>query len=194
MRTQIGQHTREHRIVRWESAPWTIDGRIDGLYGDQLLRARCAAIKAKDLVSAWIEHLLVNLASPGITTRLVDRDGAFHIFRPPAKIEITNNLVEDLLTRYGSGLTQPLKFFPQSSLAYAEAALKAGERDHWSDGGLRAAIRFWQPNEFSRSASDSEDPWNALIYGDRLPFDDRFRDTAIAFFEPLLTHFEGDLP
>jgi exodeoxyribonuclease V gamma subunit len=194
VRTQIGQHTREHRIVRWESAPWTIDGRIDGLYGDQLLRARCAAIKAKDLVSAWIEHLLVNLASPGITTRLVDRDGAFHIFRPPAKIEITNNLVEDLLTRYGSGLTQPLKFFPQSSLAYAEAALKAGERDHWSDDGLRAAIRFWQPNEFSRSASDSEDPWNALIYGDRLPFDDRFRDTAIAFFEPLLTHFEGDLP
>lgn len=194
VRTQVGQYTREHRLVRWESAPWTIDGRIDGLYGGQLLRARCAALKAKDLVAAWIEHLLVNLTSPGTATRLVDRDGSLYVFRAPSTVEITESLVEELLARYWSGLTQPLNFFPQTSLAYAEAALKAGERDHWSDDGLRAALRAWQPSDFSNSTKDSEDPWNALVYGDRLPFDDRFRDAAITFFEPLIAHMEGDLP
>jgi len=194
VRTQVGQHTRQHRLVRWESAPWAIDGRIDGLYGGQLLRARCAALKAKDLVAAWIEHLLVNLVSPGTATRLVDRDGVLYVFRAPSKLEITKSLVEDLLARYWSGLTQPLNFFPQTSLAYAEAALKAGERARWSDDGLRAALRAWQPNDFSNSTKDSEDPWNVLVYGERLPFDDRFRDTAIAFFEPLIAHMEGDLP
>jgi exodeoxyribonuclease V gamma subunit len=194
VRAHIGQNSREHRIVRWESAPWTIDGRIDGLYGDQLLRARCASLKAKDLVAAWIEHLVVNLATPGTTTRLVDRDGAACTFRAPANGEITGNLVVDLLDRYWSGLSQPLNFFPQTSLAYAKAALKLGERDHWSDDGLRAALQAWQPNEFSKSANDSEDPWNALVYGDSLPFDDRFRDTAIEFFEPLIAHLDGELP
>jgi len=194
VRAQIGQHSREHRIVRWESTPWAIDGRIEGVYGDQLIRARCAALKAKDLVAAWIEHLLMNLASPGTATRIVDRDGALYVFRAPEKTEITKNLVEDLLGRYWAGLTQPLNFFPQTSLAYAEAALKAGERTRLSDDGLRAAVRAWQPNEFSKVAKDSEDPWNALVYGDRLPFDDRFHDTAIAFFEPLIAHMDGDLP
>jgi exodeoxyribonuclease V gamma subunit len=158
------------------------------------LRARCAALKAKDLVAAWIEHLLVNLVSPGTATQLVDRDGVLYLFRAPSEIEITKSLVEDLLARYWSGLTQPLNFFPQTSLAYAEAALKAGERARWSDDGLRAALRAWQPNDFSNSTKDSEDPWNVLVYGERLPFDDRFRDTAIAFFEPLIAHMEGDLP
>lgn len=194
VRSQIGESRREQRIVRWARAPWTIEGQIDGVYGGQLLRARCATLKAKDLVAGWVDHLLINLVSPGTTTRLIDREGTVRAFHAPASIETTEGIVETLLDRYGSGLVRPLHFFPQTSLAYAVAAIKAGERDNLSLDGLRAASRAWYPNEFSRSFKESEDPWNSLVHGDRPPFDDQFREVAIVFFEPLLAHLDGDIP
>jgi exodeoxyribonuclease V gamma subunit len=115
-------------------------------------------------------------------------------FHAPASLEITERIVGTLLNRYGSGLVRPLHFFPETSLAYAVAAIKAGEREESSVDGLRAALRAWHPNDFSRSVKESEDPWNSLVHGDRPPLDDQFSEIAIEFFEPLLAHLDGDLP
>lgn len=184
VRAQLGERKREYVAVRWDHAPWTIDGRIDGLYDGQLVRARCATLKAKDLVTAWVEHLLLNLVAPGATTRIVDRDGGLHIFRAPASAETTANLVNQLLDFYWTGLSRPLHFFPQASLTYAKSALGNDERDGWSPAALRSAMRVWDPN----------DPWVSLVHVDRLPIDEQFRETALRFFEPMIAHLEGDLP
>jgi len=181
---QISEYKREHVIVRWDHAPWTIDGRIDGLYDGQLLRARCATLKPKDLVAAWVEHVMLNLVAPGTTTRIVDRDGGLRIFRAPASTATTTVIINHLLDLYWSGLSSPLHFFPPASLAYAKSALADHPRDDPSPTALRAAMRAWDP----------DDPWISLVHVDRLPIDRHFRETALCFFEPMIAHLQGDLP
>jgi len=184
VRAQIGGHKREHAHVRWDHVPWKIDGRIDGLYDGQLLRMRCAALKAKDLVTVWVEHVLLNLVAPGTTTRIIDREGDLRLFRAPASAETTTTIANHLLDLYWAGLSSPLHFFPHASLAYAKSALSDKQRDDWSPAALHAAMRAWDPDE----------PWVSLIHVDCLPIDDDFRETALRFFEPMITHLEGNLP
>jgi hypothetical protein len=37
VRQQIGNRPREHRLISWQKAPWILEGRIDGVYGTELL-------------------------------------------------------------------------------------------------------------------------------------------------------------
>jgi exodeoxyribonuclease V gamma subunit len=194
VRQQIGNRAREHRLISWQKAPWILEGRIDGVYGTELLRARCASLKAKDLIACWIEHVMVNLISPDIGTQLIDREGKVREFRPLQSTAQAESILLALLDLYWRGLSQPLRFFPQTSLVYASTARKTGIHDTPSKKGLRAAINAWYPNEFLKVPRESEDPWNSLLYGDRLPINDEFLEVAITVYGPLLDHFEGKLP
>jgi exodeoxyribonuclease V gamma subunit len=194
VRQQIGNRFREHRLVSWEKTPWTLEGRIDGLYGNQLLRARCATLKAKDLVAYWIEHVMANLIFPDIGTQLIDRDGTVREFKALQSTSQAESIMLPLLELYWRGLRQPLRFFPQTSLMYAATARKAVVQEPPNKKGLRAAINAWYPSEFSKVPRESEDPWNSLLYGDRLPINDEFFEAAITVYGPLLDHFEGKLP
>ena len=181
---QVAGRPRGAVHVRWDASPWVIDGRIDGVYGNTLLRFRAATLKPRDLVGAWLEHLAVNLAVPGTLTHLIDRDGQLRSFKPPVSLAETEKIIRPLLDLYWQGLSEPLPFFPRTSLAYAKS----------KGSGMRAALKAWYPDDYSFADAESEDAWISLIHGDRLPLDDAFEKTAHAFFDPLIEHFDGTLP
>lgn len=184
VRSQIGGAPRAAVSVRWEQSPWVLDGRIDGVYDGKLLRFRCATLKAKDLVRAWVEHLVVNLSAPGTTTQLIDREGDLRTLRAPGTLSETEKILGRLLDLYWQGLHSPLPFFPSTSLAYAAGG----------GSGMREALKAWLPNEYTFSGGESEDPWVVLVHADRSPLDEAFENTARAFFIDLLGHLDGELP
>lgn len=165
--------------------PWVLDGPIDGLHGHRLLRFRCAALKPKDQIGAWVSHLLVNLALPGTTTLLLDQYGEQIRFIAPSTPESTTQYIVHLLSLYWRGLQEPLPFLPACSLAFVEAERKG-------KSGFEAAERLWVSSPYQRAPAESEDPWHQLVFGDQSPLDDSFAVLARSICEPLLDHRELD--
>lgn len=183
----ISDKPRSKLHVDWRQGHWTVEGEIDGLYGNALCRFRSASLKAKDLIAAWIEHLLVNLVEPGRRTVLVDRDGTVQTLRPPHTTRETELLVHQLLELYWQGLQRPLHFFPETSAAYARSL--TSKKPRTPEAALRAAGREWLGDQFGFSG-ESENPWNALVYSGLSPLDAEFAALAMNFFAPLHTHLE----
>lgn len=192
VRKEIIDAVRTRVQVDWQDGPWTIAGEIDGLYAGRLCRFRCANLKAKDLVAAWVEHLLVNLSVPGTETVIIDRNSEIRKFLPPASTKVTQALVKDLLTVYWRGMTIPLPFFVESSCAYARSML--GPKGGDPHAALRVAARAWSGNDYAGLAGEADDPWNVLVFAGCSPLDDEFATLALDVFRPLTEHLEGKLP
>jgi len=91
-------------------------GRIDGIRPAGLVRYRCARLKARDLLSLWVEHLVLNAVAPAgypLRSRLVMRDASRSFAPVPGAAELLAALAE----LYLQGLCAPLPFFPETSLA-----------------------------------------------------------------------------
>ncbi|MFM7432408.1 MAG: hypothetical protein ACKO3O_02810, partial [Gammaproteobacteria bacterium] len=192
VRTELSGAARTPLQLSWQDGPWTIAGEIDGLYAGRLCRFRCANLKAKDVVAAWIEHLLVNLITPGTETVLIDRSSEIRKFRPPTSATQTQTLIKELLATYWRGLTVPLPFFAESSSAYARSML--GQNGGDTQTALRAAARAWSGNAYAGVAGEADDPWNALVFSGFSPLDADFAKLALDIFRPLTEHLDGKLP
>ncbi len=153
-----------------------LTGRIDRIRADRMLRYRCAKMKAKDQLRAWIEHLFLNFAQregyPCVTTLLMT-DGAA-TFSP---VENACDILEDILRLYHEGLSTPLKFFPESSMEY-------GKKLEWN---LERARRKW---ESGFVPGEGEDPYFRLCFGRVDPFDAEFERVSRTLLEPLVRHRE----
>jgi len=192
VRSELNGAARTLLQLRWQNDPWTIAGEIDSLYAGRLCRFRCANLKAKDVIAAWIEHLLVNLIAPGTETVLIDRNSEIRKFRPPKSVTQTQTLIKELLATYWRGLTAPLPFFPESSSAYARSIL--GQNGGDTQTALRAAARAWSGNAYAGVAGEADDPWNALVFSGFSPLDTEFAKLALDIFRPLTEHLDGKLP
>lgn len=167
-------------------------GRLTGLSRDGLLRFRCAKIKARDQISAWIQHLLLNTlaeepAGPGKKSLLVGKDKMYCCKPVPAAGEI----LEELLGMYWEGLSQPLPFFPEASFACADRLLnKKGTEDE----AVLSAGQVWHGSESGRQRGEAEDPYYRLCYKNINPLQgpaaDRFLALAVRFFKPLFAYME----
>jgi len=163
------------------------DFRITGLLrdcggSDQILY-RPALVKPKDLLAAWLSHLVRELEDCGGTVRrtiLIGRDDIFEWDETPG----ARSFLEKLLALYWEGLTRPLPFFPESSWAYAEALVEKGQEEQTA---LEKARRAWQSTPFSKRGED-RDPYTRLCFGHCDPLDEEFRHIALGVFEPLMAH------
>ena len=80
-------------------------------------------------------------------------------------------------------MSEPLRFFPESSFEYAVNILR---KRRITKEALTAGKRKWEGHEFSRG--ESQDPYFELCFGKNNPLDDDFKRTSITVFEPLLNH------
>lgn len=155
-------------------------GTLDTIFPGGQLFARCAAMKATDRIRAWLSHLLFNLSPvEGRTfeTRLVMRDRILRY----APIDSARELLEQLLSAYRKGLSEPLPFFPKCSTAWCEAN---GKAEHER---LDAALRAWNDGYDGRPGEGS-DPAVNRCFGDEPPFGDMFRNLADALIGPMIMH------
>jgi exodeoxyribonuclease V gamma subunit len=85
-----------------------------------------------------------------------------------------------LLECYRRGLRGFLRFFPASSMAYAEQL--ASERS--ADACLQAARSAWAYVGYP----EKNDPYYKQFFGDTFPMDHDFEETAKAVCLPLIEH------
>lgn len=181
VRRTIGTAERHSIQILREFGPWRIEGVIDSLYDGKLCRFRCASLKAKDQISAWILHVILNVAVPSTQTLLIDRDGRRVRFEPPNSAD-TEKLVCELFELFWRGLQSPLPLFPATSLAFVEA--QAENKDP-----VAAAEKAWFGNPHSHSPGEVDDAWNILGTVDGLPWESpEFANVARCVLGPLLRH------
>jgi exodeoxyribonuclease V gamma subunit len=174
--------------VDYRLGEFHLTGEIRRVTATGLLHYRCATLKAKDLLRLWVEHLALNAAAaggPGLSAVLVGSEET-RAARPPANAP---ELLSGLLELYWRGLTRPLKFFPQTARAYAEAALKREAGSSKRDP-MAAARETWEASEYRESPGECEDAYFDLCFHNVDPLDEEFQQTAQAVFGLLLSGLE----
>lgn len=166
-------------------AAYTLTGTIENIYAGQLVHFRPANLQAKDYLRAWIEHLALSLQNPTVKTRtiLIGRDRA-------ATLDPVSSAATELRTLcdlYLTGLSQPLHFFPQSSMAFAD-----------SEGGdpIKKAREKWDGpyRRVGKREGEKDDPYFSLCFEGKNQFEDPFGEIAHRVFETMLTHLKREEP
>lgn len=179
---------------------WHLRGQLDHLTDDGLLRFRCARLKPKDRVRAWIAHLAWNawLHRQGVAGRqrrtlLVGEDRRLWL-KPQKHAEA---LLDTLIGGFFSGRQTPLPVFENASHDYVAQRLKlADPRTRGTKPALEVARDAWTGrNAWGRivGGGDRDDPWTALCFRDREPLDNEsFAHWARILWEPLFEAEEED--
>jgi len=169
--------------------PFRLTGWLTNCFPARRVTWRTGSLKGADLIELWLHHLVLNLLVP---------DGlplwSVHLARDPGRTdEPVRRLrlrpvaaaavhLERLLDLYGQGLTRPLPFFPETSLAWARAEGTGKEEEKarpvWTGG-------------FQRTG-EGDDPACTLFFApDELPLSPDFI-TLTGLFAPILAHLEDD--
>jgi exodeoxyribonuclease V gamma subunit len=153
---------------------------------ERLLFYRPATIKPKDLLRAWVEHLLWHAANPEATpagTVVLGTESRWTI-APVAK---PLPVLEQLLKLYWVGLREPLKFFPESSYAFAAADYRMlqGTSGRTVKRPIDFALDKWNGKEFG-APGECKDEYIALFFRNSDSLDGDFEDHARTVFDPFL--------
>jgi exodeoxyribonuclease V gamma subunit len=153
-----------------------LTGRLDEIWPERMIRYRCAKLKAKDQLRAWIEHLVLNAARKEAYPRetLLIMTNGTNTFNP---VQDAAAVLQIFLDIYWQGLTTPLRFFPASAMAYAE-------RQEWNLGRARGK---WEDG-YNDIPGEGRDPYFRLCFGHVDPFNAEFERIAHALLEPMLQH------
>ena len=168
--------------------PFRITGWLTHLSPNGRITWRTGALKGATLIELWLPHLVLNLLAPPGLPR-----SSIHLARDPAQTEspvrrATLAPVADpevhlnrLLDLYWQGLSRPLPFFPETSLAWAKAAPGREEE---------RARPVWAGN-FQR-AGEGADPAYTYFYSPAdLPLSPEFA-ALTTLFTPILAHLEEE--
>lgn len=161
-----------------------ITGRLENIWELNLVEYRCIEKdRAKHLLDAWIDHVVLNTVKRRgyPDTSVLARIGNAWLFRP---LENGKSELQKLLSYYVKGITEPLKFFPQTSTKYAERFLQNGRHED----AMKAARDDWDGSGFKHG--EREDPYYKLCFRNVDPLDDIFASIAVDIFRPLNTHRE----
>ena len=169
---------------------WHLTGTLRDLRPHAQVCYRPADLTPKDRLRAWVRHLVLQAARcPGLPERTVllslDEDFAFAPLDPGAPLRA-------LLGLYERGWSEPLRFFPATSWAFAEANARRTGKDR--NPPAAAAQRAWSGNGGDYEG-DSSDPYVALCFRNiDDPLADSFAALATAIYEPLLGAMESLAP
>ncbi|AAM72301.1 MAG TPA: exodeoxyribonuclease V subunit gamma [Chlorobaculum sp.] len=156
-----------------------LTGKLDHLLPTGQLLYRCARMRAQDRLRAWLLHLAYHAVENGATqeTCIITLDRSIR-YRP---VDDTTKRLETLLDLYREGITEPLPFFPRTSLAWAEKAEKP-EADR-----RKAALGQWLDG-FGGIEGEGNDPAIRRCFGQEPPFGDRFKSIADKLLLPMIEH------
>jgi exodeoxyribonuclease V gamma subunit len=171
--------------IDFEAAGFDLSGRLASVSDLGYVHIRYARQRVKDLLQAWIYHLIYCHTAPPdykSSSYLICKDSAVHFEPLTASLPI----LETLLQVYREGLEIPIHFFPESSFEFTEQLLRKAQPETIA---LQRAGRKWIGSQFNQfSNSESSDPYYDLCFRHIDPLDDEFRKIALTVFEPLLTH------
>jgi len=159
-----------------------LGGQLEGISQQGLLRYRLAKRKGKDIVAAWIDHLLLNIVRPEgvqLETKLLLQDTLYQ-FLP---VTSPTQILSQLLALYWQGLHQPLPFFDKTSLEYFQ--LSEGKNP---EQALAKAEKIWLGS--GQLIAEQDDPYHQLVYK-QSPLNEDFIEIAKQVYLPIVTHLQG---
>jgi exodeoxyribonuclease V gamma subunit len=167
---------------------FTVSGRVGPVFGNRLLRYRCAKMKPRDLLAAWIQHLFLATSLPemAIETLVAGTDKVQRL----QSVSDPEALLRKLLRIYAQGLEIPLPFFPEVSFEYSRYSADTGGKKRTAP--LDAARREWFPQPYSEMSPPCDDIYNHTCFGHRIPdpLDQEFEELAEAICGPLIEHMD----
>ncbi|MFW5451738.1 MAG: exodeoxyribonuclease V subunit gamma [Methylophagaceae bacterium] len=158
---------------------FALSGQLDGLSPEGLFNYRMGKTKGNELLTAWIQHLILNCIKPeGVEchSRLITENNNYQFLAAPE----ANSLLQVLLEYYWQGLHQPLPLFSNTSFAFAKASLNDGRSNPEN-----AMNKAWQGDDYS--ASEGDDLYYQQLY-DIPPLDESFKELALTIYSPLQAH------
>lgn len=180
--SEFSSERPESTIFEIEMKNFSIMATLKELCSNGQIIYRCADIKPKDRLRAWLKHLSLNCAEnrelPKRTV-LIGQDKK--ITFPELSAEEAKGFLDLLLSYYETGFEKPLKFFPKSSFAFAEKIL-AGKSENQA---LSEALKAWEPAYMQKWQSESEDFFIKTCFPE-FPGDEEFKETALNVFKPIL--------
>jgi exodeoxyribonuclease V gamma subunit len=108
-------------------------GKLSNLYEQGSLIYRYTNLKGKDLLHAWLHHLIINRVRPG-NTCLLSKD--HDLLLTPEQIE--DDALEQWVGIYGEGQNEPSSFFVEPALAYVKQAASQKARKSPIDAACSA--------------------------------------------------------
>jgi exodeoxyribonuclease V gamma subunit len=176
---------REPLDVDLQLDAFRITGRIADARQKGLLQFRAGTIAGRDLLRAWLRHLVWN-AVPGdhgeLASFMVGTGGRGEVevqrFKP---VPDASARLQELLKLYEQGQRAPLKFFPESAFAMLKQGRSKKEP-------LDRARDSWRGGEWKRG--ECEDEYYDLFFRDADPIDEEFAKVAELIVAPLLLHCE----
>ncbi len=167
--------------------PWKLTGRIESLTDLGRVQFRCATLKPKDIIRAWVTHVVLNVDTP-VSSRLVARDKD----RTFDKLIDAREVLDELLRGFRDALQRPLPFFEKTSFAFFNSLQKIREYEKTGKGRKpqplwQAAYGKWQGDQFHGGAAPGErdDQYIALCFRDSEPLVDLkegFEERARSFW------------
>jgi exodeoxyribonuclease V gamma subunit len=165
---------------------WEVNGTVPGPHGDTLVFQRCAKVKARDLLKAWVLHLAANATHPGLSTMVVNCDQTA-LFRPPPD---SQKILSELVALFAQAQSQPLRFFPETSLAFARRKYRPKARQKASAQAM--AQSSWIGSDYNGgSPAESDEPYIDLCFRNvPEPLDKEWERVTEAVFVPMFECLE----
>ncbi|MEJ2402731.1 MAG: exodeoxyribonuclease V subunit gamma [Candidatus Thiodiazotropha sp.] len=179
----LGERVSDPFAVQLDGEGYVLQGQLDGLTRDGLVRFTTDRFHAYHLVGHWIRHLVLNdLSPPDITpqTLLLNLSESLR-FEP---VEKPRELLSSLIECYRDGLSVPTLFSPRTALAYVE---KLHQSD--PDKAFRVAHVKWFGN--THASGDVDKPYMRLLYPQRPGLDQSFVEISQRILQPLYDHLES---
>jgi exodeoxyribonuclease V gamma subunit len=173
---------KQAMAVDLEIDGFILSGQVADICKTGLVHMRYGRIRARDLLTTWIQHLIAcaaGLTLDPVRTLLLGRDSGWEI----GFVENSREILAFLLTLYWCGLSEPVHFFPESSMEYAKQRLVLGKS--WRVA-LDSAQKKWLGSDFRWA--ESADPYYSRCFDRIDPLDEMFQKTAEDVFKPLFGH------
>ena len=186
VRKKIGEGKKDRPIsIDLALSEYTLTGTIENIYGGQVVNFRPAKLNPKDYLRAWIEHLALSLQNQGdqkTVTMLIGRDGAA-TFGPITSPQDELRVLCDL---YIEGLSRPLSFYPNASMAFADAIVSR------QGDPIKKACEKWDGpyRRVGKREGEKDDLYFKLCFHGLDPFVDPFAEIARKVFETMLRNRE----
>ena len=163
---------------------WRVTGSVENLGSGGLVWWRPGRLRARDRIAIWLTQLALAAAGsgpPGALALSLERNAAKGT--PFSAPEDGREHLSMWLRAWREGRSALLPFFPETSLRYASALAKDGDRA----GALERARTAWSggPSPWNSGGEATRDPYLRLVHGDHEPLSEEFEALAAGLLVPL---------
>ena len=108
-----------------------LEGWLTGIFADGVVRSRVGNVRGQDLLSAWIDHLMLYVCYPEseLSTRVIAKDKCYRF--DPIGQDYAKDTLGKLVNYMLKGLSSPLPYFPKTALAGITS--RYGKGGEWLD-------------------------------------------------------------